>query len=349
MDKNEIALHNLYHNYKNDCENYLKKYKNIEVIPHYTVDIHKYIVDIMKKNGDYKKEYDEGNVISGSYIADQIMSECEIMNFTLSNVVGYDDICLHIIRGSNNTIGSSYVKSIKKFASRVGINIKEFIWDSLKDVDNYIDTYKNSISCFILQRPFNEELMKHMPLIKKKLLTLTNSNIRDVDGFLNTNYEIPFENQTICNIPATADSVVQILSRIGIERDNQNVLILGQSEYLGIPLANLLMKMKYNVYSTNSKERGLDIRYLMINADIIISACGNKHVKNNFLFGTFGDKIIIDIGMRYEDNELVGDIPEEIKKTAKLYTPTKNGIGVVTIAVLMQHVLDSTLIQIRGR
>lgn len=139
--------------------------------------------------------------------------------------------------------------------------------------------------------------------------------------------------------PCTAEAVMEILKFYQIPLEGKQVVILGRSNVVGKPLALLLLAQNATVTVCHS--RTPEPEKICRKADILISACGKaKYVTENFIKkGT----VVIDVGMDLDENgELCGDVDyESCKKKASAMTPVPGGVGTVTTAILMRHVLEA--------
>lgn len=151
----------------------------------------------------------------------------------------------------------------------------------------------------------------------------------DVDGFNPTS---PFH-------PCTPLGVMKIFDSIGYDLDGKNVLVCGQSDIVGRPLVNMLIKRHCNVISVNSTGSAMKataIGFGIVN--VIISAVG----KCDFIstFDLFDTDVCIDVGINYDENgKQHGDCTDAVydMKDVKV-TPRIGGVGLMTRAMLLYNV-----------
>ncbi|MDO4265363.1 MAG: bifunctional 5,10-methylenetetrahydrofolate dehydrogenase/5,10-methenyltetrahydrofolate cyclohydrolase [Eubacteriales bacterium] len=139
--------------------------------------------------------------------------------------------------------------------------------------------------------------------------------------------------------PCTAEAVMEILKFYHIPLEGKRVVILGRSNVVGKPLALLLLAQNATVTICHS--RTPEPEKICRKADILISACGKaKYVTADFIKK---GAVVIDVGMDLdEDGALCGDVDfESCKKKASAMTPVPGGVGTVTTAILMRHVLEA--------
>ena len=151
----------------------------------------------------------------------------------------------------------------------------------------------------------------------------------DVDGFNTTS---PFQ-------PCTPLGVMKIFDSIDYDLDGKNVLICGQSDIVGRPLVDMLIKRHCNVISVNSTGSYMkNTAYVTKLANVVISAVG----KRNFIshIDLFNTDICIDVGINYDENgKQHGDCADEVydmKDT--MVTPRIGGVGLMTRAMLLYNV-----------
>lgn len=177
---------------------------------------------------------------------------------------------------------------------------------------------------------------------------------KDVDGFhpLNVGRMVIGEK---CFIPCTPYGIIELLKRSSVETSGKNAVVIGRSNIVGKPVANLLLRYEFNSTVTVCHSKTKDIREISSEADILIAAIG----KANFVTKDFIKEgcTIIDVGInRIEDKnsktgyKITGDVNYEdcFDKCGKI-TPVPGGVGPMTIAMLMKNTLDSAKDVIYGK
>lgn len=161
---------------------------------------------------------------------------------------------------------------------------------------------------------------------------------KDVDGFhainvgkLNSGLE--------SFVPCTPLGIMKLLKDYDINVEGLNALVIGRSNIVGKPMANLLLNAGATVTIAHSKTRNLES--IAKNMDLIVVAIG----KPKFLTANYvkDGAIIIDVGInRLENGKLVGDVDfDEVSKKASFITPVPGGVGPMTIAMLLSNTLKS--------
>ena len=232
---------------------------------------------------------------------------------------------LYIYQVGDNPASNAYIRGKLRDCEEVGIeaeliklpeNITE---DELnnKILEDYNWEYVDGI---IVQLPLPKHINPNAICIPDEL---------DVDGF----------NSTSKFQPCTPLGVMKIFDSIGYDLGGKNVLVCGQSEIVGRPLVDMLIKRHCNVISVNSTGSAMKataLGYEMV--DVIISAVG----KRNFIT-PFGLEVCIDVGINYDENgKQHGDCADAVYEMENIkVTPRIGGVGLMTRAMLLYNVCVS--------
>ena len=156
---------------------------------------------------------------------------------------------------------------------------------------------------------------------------------KDVDGF----------GQNSLFHPSTPEGIIRLLAHYLIPIEGKNVVILGRSNIVGRPLARMMLDRNANVTVLHSKTGDGDRHDFLEKADIIVSAVGkpNVVVPNDICKAT-----IVDVGINRDQNgKLCGDVHPLAYDFSYAYTPVPGGVGPMTVAMLMEHVVQSAIWQ----
>jgi methylenetetrahydrofolate dehydrogenase (NADP+)/methenyltetrahydrofolate cyclohydrolase len=171
---------------------------------------------------------------------------------------------------------------------------------------------------------------------------------KDVDGFHPMNVGKMMVGEEAF-LPCTPHGVVQMLRRSGVETSGAHVVVVGRSNIVGKPVANMLLQKKEgaNATVTLCHTRTKDLGFHTRQADIIIAASGwpNTITADMVKDGA----VVIDVGVnRVEDSSrergyrLVGDVDfDAVKEKASMITPVPGGVGPMTITMLLYNTVDS--------
>ncbi len=150
-------------------------------------------------------------------------------------------------------------------------------------------------------------------------------------------------------LPCTPHGIVQLLLRSGVETEGAHVVVVGRSNIVGKPVANMLLQKKEgaNATVTLCHTRTKDMAHFTRQADIIIAASGwpNTITADMVKDGV----VVIDVGVNRVDDasrergyRLVGDVDfDAVKEKASLITPVPGGVGPMTITMLLYNTVES--------
>ena len=139
--------------------------------------------------------------------------------------------------------------------------------------------------------------------------------------------------------PCTPFGIMRILKEYGIDVTGLNAVVIGRSNIVGKPMANLLLNANATVTVTHSKTRNL--KEICAGADILVAAIGKAD------FVTAGmvkeGAVVIDVGInRMDDGKLKGDVKfDEVAPKCSFITPVPGGVGPMTIAMLLSNTIIS--------
>lgn len=247
----------------------------------------------------------------------------------IKNIIAEADYApvLYIYQVGDNPASNAYIRGKLRDCEEVGIEaelikLPEDITDdelNNKILENYNYNWED-VDGIIVQLP----LPKH---VDPKNICIPDAV--DVDGFNSTS---PFQ-------PCTPLGVMKIFDAIGYDLDGKNVLVCGQSDIVGRPLVDMLIKRHCNVISVNSTGDYMkNTAYVTKLANVVISAVG----KRNFIshIDLFNTDVCIDVGINYDENgKQHGDCSDDIYEMKDIkVTPRIGGVGLMTRAMLLYNV-----------
>ena len=245
----------------------------------------------------------------------------------IKNIIAEDDYApiLHIYQVGDNLASNAYIRGKLRDCEEVGVEAEliklpeEITEDGLKDKIQEDYNYDNADG-IIVQLPLPKHINPKNICIPDEL---------DVDGFNSTS---PFQ-------PCTPLGVMKIFDSIGYNLDGKNVLVCGQSDIVGRPLVDMLIKRHCNVISVNSSGSFMKCTALTMDmVDVIISAVG----KRNFItpLGIDRVEVCIDVGINYDENgKQHGDCSDAVYNMDGIkVTPRIGGVGLMTRAMLLYNV-----------
>jgi methylenetetrahydrofolate dehydrogenase (NADP+) / methenyltetrahydrofolate cyclohydrolase len=145
-------------------------------------------------------------------------------------------------------------------------------------------------------------------------------------------------------LPATAHASVEILKRSGIELKGRKAVVVGRSNVVGKPAALLLLAEHATVTICHS--RTVDLAAEIRRADIVVVAIGRAgHVTGDMLKP---GAVVVDVGINVVGDRIVGDVDESAYSVASAITPVPGGVGPLTNAILLTHLMHAARDQAEG-
>jgi methylenetetrahydrofolate dehydrogenase (NADP+)/methenyltetrahydrofolate cyclohydrolase len=281
-------------------------------------------------------------LINGKEIAQNLRNELkeEIDNLKIETgkVPG-----LAVVQVGNVAASSVYVKAKTKSATEVGIEVidhhlpEETTEEELLQIVNKLNNQDN-VNGILVQLPLPKN-------INEQLVLDSIHPDKDADGFHPLNVgklSIASHNDENLLIPCTPYGCLIMLKGLGVDLSGKNAVVIGRSNIVGKPMAQLLLKESCTVTIAHSRTK--NIEEICKKADIVIAAVGRpKMVKGDWIKK---EAVVIDVGINRitievdgeTKNKLVGDVDfDEASKNASAITPVPGGVGPMTIACLLRN------------
>ena len=193
------------------------------------------------------------------------------------------------------------------------------------------------------QDPAFHGILVQLPLpshINDKRVILAIDPKKDVDGFHPMNTGHLWSGRPLM-VPCTPAGIMEMLREYEVDLEGKNAVIVGRSNIVGKPMAQLLLDKNATVTLTHSRTRHLD--RVCKRADLLIVAIGQR----NFVTKDYVKEgaVVIDVGMnRDDDGKLIGDVKfDEVAQLASLITPVPGGVGPMTITMLLEQTYQAAL------
>lgn len=250
---------------------------------------------------------------------------------------------LVIISVGDDPASAVYVRNKMKAAEEVGIEVEHrcFADDVEKDkVLNVIQYYNNE--------HLMDGIMVQLPLPKgwdERAIIDAINPAKDVDGLTTINIGRLRSGQS-CFTPCTAAGIIDLCKYYDIDLDGKDVTIIGRSNIVGKPLADMMMAEGATVTQCHSHTS--DVRFHTLPADIVVSAIGKPKFISRGYIGY--ERIVIDVGInRDEEGRLCGDVDfDNVKDYCSAITPVPGGVGPMTVAELMKNVVEAWRGKLQG-
>jgi methylenetetrahydrofolate dehydrogenase (NADP+)/methenyltetrahydrofolate cyclohydrolase len=284
-------------------------------------------------------------IIDGKKIAEEIKREVKDATDRLKKINGVTPGLAFVLVGENPA-SQSYVKSKGKACEEMGfysVTEKLPATTSQNELLKLVQRFNNDpkIHGLLVQLP----LPKH---ISEQAIIEAVNPAKDVDGFhpINVGKLVIGEE---CLKPCTPAGIQELLVRSGNDPSGKHVVVVGRSNIVGKPIANILLQKQSgaNAVVTIAHTGSKDIAKFTRQADIVIAAIGKAEAITGEMLKE--GCVVIDVGInRVEDSSnpkgyrIVGDVHfESAAKKAKAITPVPGGVGPMTIAMLMQNTLKA--------
>ncbi|ADA64607.1 bifunctional methylenetetrahydrofolate dehydrogenase/methenyltetrahydrofolate cyclohydrolase [Lactococcus lactis] len=270
------------------------------------------------------------NLIDGKALAAKMQAELKVKVDKLKeadNVPG-----LAVILVGEDPASQIYVRNKARQATAIGLNssvvrLPETV--SEQELLDLIEQYNQSEQWhgILVQLPLPEHISE-----EKVLLAIDPE--KDVDGFHPMNMGRLWSGNPLM-IPSTPAGIMEMFREYNVELSGKRAVVIGRSNIVGKPMAQLLMMADATVTIAHSKTENL--RELTKEADVLVVAIGrDRMIKAE---DVKEGAVVIDVGMnRDEDGKLHGDVDfDEVKDVASLITPVPGGVGPMTITMLMEQ------------
>lgn len=270
------------------------------------------------------------NLIDGKALAAKMQAELKVKVDKLKkadNVPG-----LAVILVGEDPASQIYVRNKARQATAIGLNssvvrLPETV--SEQELLDLIEQYNQSEQWhgILIQLPLPEHISE-----EKVLLAIDPE--KDVDGFHPMNMGRLWSGNPLM-IPSTPAGIMEMFREYNVELSGKRAVVIGRSNIVGKPMAQLLMMADATVTIAHSKTENL--RELTKEADVLVVAIGrDRMIKAE---DVKEGAVVIDVGMnRDEDGKLHGDVDfDEVKDVASLITPVPGGVGPMTITMLMEQ------------
>ncbi|MDI1485243.1 MAG: tetrahydrofolate synthase [Ramalina farinacea] len=251
---------------------------------------------------------------------------------------------LTIIQVGDRSDSSTYVRMKLKAAEEANIicnlvHYPESITEAelLQNIVHFNND--SSVHGILVQLPVPKQISEHA-------ITSAVADEKDVDGFGASNIgELSKRGGHPLFVPCTPQGAMVLLNESGVDLRGKNAVVLGRSDIVGSPVSTLLRNADATVTVCHSRTQ--DLAGIIKQADVLVAAIG----KPNFVKGDWikPGAVVIDVGTNYIPDEskksgqrLVGDVDyEEAVKIASKITPVPGGVGPMTVAMLLQNVINA--------
>lgn len=236
---------------------------------------------------------------------------------------------LIVIQVGDNASSNIYIKQKRKMAEFLGFNFNHIKLEddvTLEGILRIIDELNNDekVDGILVQMPVSEHL-------DSKVIQNAINPLKDVDGLTDINMG-KLVHKKECLVPCTALGIMELLNYYNIPVISKNVVVVGRSDLVGRPVAELLINASATVTLCHSKTK--DLASITREADILIVAVGKSRLITKDMVKD--GAVVIDVGInKLEDGSLCGDVDfENVKDKCSYITPVPGGVGQMTVLEL---------------
>ena len=288
-------------------------------------------------------------IIDGKIIAAEVRAEAQIEVKKFVELYKTNP-CLAVVLVGENPASQVYVRTKSKMAKEIGMDVEDHIKDidiSEKELIDLINQLNNNdkVNGILVQLPLPDH-------IDSRVIIDAIDPIKDADGFHALNVgrnSIGGDLLKKSFVPCTPLGCYLMLKKSIPNLAGMHAVIIGRSNIVGKPMAQLLLEESCTVTTVHSKTK--DIETITRQADILVAAVGRPlMVKADWIKS---GAIVIDVGINRVENPddtsktmLVGDVDYvDVINKASAITPVPGGVGPMTIACLLKNTVEAAFRQ----
>jgi methylenetetrahydrofolate dehydrogenase (NADP+) / methenyltetrahydrofolate cyclohydrolase len=251
---------------------------------------------------------------------------------------------LAVIQVGDNPASKAYIGRKLKVAQEIGILTQHVQLGSSSSEREIQETVSRlnadtSVHGMIVQLPLDQSVKSPEPWVNSLLDSIHAE--KDADGLATSNLGKLFVGESTsahwtAAIPATALGVMRLLEHYKISPRAKNCVVIGKSRLVGNPTAQLLLQAGGTVSVVHSQSP--DWTYLTREADIVVVAAGVKHLLKPEHVSE--KAVVIDVGIHKTEQGLTGDAHPETCAKVAAYSPVPGGVGQLTVACLMENLVE---------
>lgn len=275
-----------------------------------------------------------GSKIDGKLIAEAFRND--IKKFVEDSYEkGLRSVKLAIIMVGGDGGSTFYVRNAKKLSEKLGIKCEVFHFEEDTSEESVIDTIKDlnikeDVDGIMLQLPLPDGFDE------KNVISHINYK-KDVDGLTHANIGRFYSGEK-CFVPCTPKGIIELIKSTGVNIKGKNAVVVGRSNIVGKPIAQLLLDEHATVTISHSKTE--DLKSVCKKADILVCAVG----KPGFITEEYVKEgaIVIDVGTTMVEGKLKGDVDfESVLPKSSYLTPVPGGVGAVTTTMLLMNTCEA--------
>ncbi|MCL2684345.1 MAG: bifunctional 5,10-methylene-tetrahydrofolate dehydrogenase/5,10-methylene-tetrahydrofolate cyclohydrolase [Synergistaceae bacterium] len=243
---------------------------------------------------------------------------------------------LAIVRVGENPGDIAYERNAGKKCAASGVAVRNVLLPADCEQTRMLDVIEslnadNSVHGVLIFRPLPEH-------IDDESIRAALSPMKDVDGITDASLARVFTGRNTVFAPCTARACLEILDYYGVSLEGKLVVVVGRSLVIGKPVAMLMVNRHATVTICHTRTKNLPS--LCREAEILVAAAGHARMIGREYLSA--GQTVIDVGINVTGDEICGDVSDkDACALAAAYTPVPGGVGTVTSAVLVSHVVSA--------
>ncbi len=273
-------------------------------------------------------------VVDGLALANQLRDEMALEIEELKQA-GHRPPQLTVVLVGDDPASRSYIKGKQRACARIGADSSEYLLPestSQKELIDLLDKLNrdDAVDGILVQLPLPKQILP-------EVIAEVVDPAKDVDALHPLNFGRLLLG-TAKLVSCTPLGIMAILERHGVEIAGAHAVVIGRSNIVGKPISILLQQRNATVTMCHSRTR--DLPEICRSADILVAAAGNPAmVKGDWIRP---GAAVMDVGVSEVDGKTVGDVDfEAAQGVAALITPSRRGIGPMTITMLLRNTLNA--------
>lgn len=249
-----------------------------------------------------------------------------------------------VVANGYSDASAKYVKNKHILAEKIGIETCEFPVDCTLPPQEFVEDVKKLIGILNKHDKIDGIIVQlPMPHIDENEIASLIAPEKDVDGFHPINLGKLMRGED-CLASCTPKGIMDYIDYLGVELKGKNVCIVGRSNIVGKPLANMMINKGATVTVCNSNTQILD-SYTFC-ADIVVTAIGKPKYFKSYYFDS--NTLILDVGINFLEGKMCGDCDYDDIVDMCDITPVPKGVGQLTVLALMENVIKAYEMKMRG-
>lgn len=247
---------------------------------------------------------------------------------------------LTVIQVGDDSASNIYVKQKSKMANNL-----EFNFNHIKLEENVTEEEVLKIINSLNRDNCVDGILVQMPLpehLNSRVIQNAISPLKDVDGLTDINMGMLVHKKN-CLVPCTPLGVMELLKYYNIDVAGKNVVIVGRSDLVGRPMAEVMINNDATVTLCHSKTKNL--KDITKNADVLVVAVGKAKLITSDMVKD--GVVVVDVGInRLEDGSLCGDVDfDGVSSKCSYITPVPGGVGQMTVLELGYNTYKAYLLR----